>query len=117
MSKIICMVSPKGGSGKTLLTCSFASFLNSLGKKVLIVDVDPITNGLTLFYLKEMYSQLKIAVSEKRRPSGTFDMKKGLTPLEIVKLPDGVHMIPATFSFLKTESGDIALCHARLLQI
>ncbi|GGB18618.1 ParA family protein [Puia dinghuensis] len=111
------MVSPKGGSGKTLLTCTFASFLNSLGKKVLIVDVDPITNGLTLFYLKEVYSQCKIAASELRKPSGTFDMTTVLTPLEIVKLPDGVHMIPATFSFFKTESTDISTFHARLLQI
>lgn len=108
MSKIICMASAKGGSGKTILTATFAAFLVALNKKVLIVDVDASTNGLTLLYLKEVMFQNEHAISEGRKAIGTYEFESTLMYyLEITILPNGVHMIPATYSFMNTESIDI----------
>ena len=56
-AKIYCLASAKGGSGKTVLCASFAAFLAELGRKVLILDVDAATYGLTLLYLNEVNSR------------------------------------------------------------
>lgn len=50
MSKILALLSGKGGSGKTTLALSMASMLSSCGIKVLLVDCDLSTNGATYFY-------------------------------------------------------------------
>lgn len=54
ISKVICFASAKGGSGKTIISATLAKLLTGLGKKVLIVDMDAATNGLSLFYLEEL---------------------------------------------------------------
>lgn len=104
MSKIICMASAKGGSGKTILTATFGAFLSALGKKVLIVDVDASTNGLTLLYLKEIMLQNEHAISEGRTALGTYEYQDITEKLEIVNISTGVYLIPATYSFLNTEN-------------
>ena len=58
-SKVICFASAKGGSGKTIISAALAKFLAGLGKKVLIVDTDAATNGLSLFYLEELVNARK----------------------------------------------------------
>ncbi|MCM1364646.1 MAG: ParA family protein [Faecalibacterium sp.] len=50
MSKIISLISGKGGSGKTSLSLSMASMLSNCGVKVLLIDCDLTTNGATYFY-------------------------------------------------------------------
>lgn len=50
MSKILALLSGKGGSGKTTLALSMASMLSNCGIKVLLVDCDLSTNGATYFY-------------------------------------------------------------------
>lgn len=50
MSKIVTLLSGKGGSGKTTLALSMASLLSDCGIKVLLVDCDLSTNGATYFY-------------------------------------------------------------------
>lgn len=97
------MASPKGGSGKTVLTATFATFLHALGKKVLIIDTDASTNGLTLMYLKEVMLQSEHAIAENRKPSGTYEVNDAYFTPELVRLPNGVHLIPATYSFINTE--------------
>lgn len=95
------MASAKGGSGKTVLTATFGTFLVELGKKVLLIDTDAATNGLTLFYLKEVRLQGEYAISEGRKPTGIYELE--VTNKEIVPLKSGVHIIPATYSFFNTE--------------
>ncbi len=50
MSKILALLSGKGGSGKTTLALSMASMLSNCGIRVLLVDCDLSTNGATYFY-------------------------------------------------------------------
>jgi len=71
-AKIFCLASPKGGSGKTIITATLGAFLAGIGKKVLIIDADAATNGLTLFYLEEVTNQNKLATSENRIPAGVY---------------------------------------------
>jgi cellulose biosynthesis protein BcsQ len=98
--KVFTMASAKGGSGKTLLTASFATFLSALNKKVLIIDSDSTTNGLTLMYLKEVLIEKEITHSKSKTPSGLFDFKDGaLSRMTKVNLNNGVSLIPATFRF------------------
>ena len=96
------MASAKGGSGKTVLTATFATFLVHLGKRVLMVDTDAATNGLTLMYFKETRMKAEFSASQRQVPKGIYE---GLPNdvRDIVRTPLGVDLIPATFGFLNTE--------------
>ncbi len=48
-SDIITMASIKGGVGKSVLSILFSYVLKELGKKVLLIDLDP-QNSLTSYF-------------------------------------------------------------------
>ena len=100
------MASAKGGSGKTVLTATLGTFLVALGKKVLLLDADAATNGLTLLYLKEARFQSDYAYSKGHAPLGVYEALSRESRPEIVQLKSGVHFIPATYSFINTERVD-----------
>lgn len=104
VAKIICMASAKGGTGKTVLTATFGAFLVALGKKVLLIDTDAATNGLSLLYFKEVGVQNEDAIAKNRKPSGIYELVDSNDPAEIVILNSGVHLIPATYLFRNTEN-------------
>ena len=56
MSKIIALLSGKGGSGKTTLSLCMSNLLSSVNKKVLLIDCDMSTNGATYFYESRLES-------------------------------------------------------------
>ena len=54
MSKVLALLSGKGGSGKTTLALSIASLLSSCTVKTLLIDCDISTNGATYFYEEKL---------------------------------------------------------------
>ena len=73
--KILSVINPKGGAGKTITTVNLAYALKNKGKKVLLIDTDPrgaiasylnLKNDNTIFEaLKECYDSLGIIDIEK----------------------------------------------------
>lgn len=59
MSKVLALLSGKGGSGKTTLALSIASMLSECSVKVLLIDSDLSTNGATYFYEGKLENRLK----------------------------------------------------------
>ncbi len=103
-AKVVCMASAKGGSGKTVLTATFGAFLVAIGKRVLLIDTDAATNGLTLMYLKEARMQSELALSKQRRPRGIYEGISKEQDAELITLKSGVKVIPATYSFINVEN-------------
>jgi len=94
MNNIICFCSAKGGVGKTIISASFAELLSDLGKKILLIDLDAATNGLTLFYLDKLIKFKKS--NHDTKISGIFEVKENseITPFEISK---NFKMIPSAY--------------------
>ncbi|SCX03973.1 ParA family protein [Agrobacterium rosae] len=104
MAEIICMASSKGGSGKTTITAALGTFLARSGRKVLLIDCDEGTYGLTLMYLEEVNRHRKRSDSML---VGTFDVtaKVRLDALgeSSLLLEDNLYLLPARHVFRDTE--------------
>ncbi len=78
MPKIISIVNQKGGVGKTTTTLNIGAGLSKLGKKVLLIDLDPQSN-LTE-YLNHDYEQDKPNISDLMLDT-TLNIGAGLSKL------------------------------------
>ena len=105
-AKVVCFASAKGGTGKTVISASFSQFISALGKKVLLIDTDASTNGLTLFYLHEIIKLRKDMPYQKTKPVGLFeaDYEKLPTPFN---LNGQLDMIPATYVMEQTADCEV----------
>jgi len=88
-TKIINIVSGKGGTGKTLLTAVLAEMLGNDGYKVVVVDMDVFVRGLTsllYFHKKEIVlaNDNELTVSEIFMDKGDFDIS-GKSNLSIAR--------------------------------
>lgn len=111
MAKAICFASPKGGAGKTTIAASIATLIASFDKKVLLIDFDEATNGLSLLYLKEI--ERKIESSES--PIGL----DGMFPLfsdipDVVSISENLDLVPASYRFKINEQGQVEDYHKRI---
>src|SRR5712692_9395792 len=110
-ARIICFASAKGGSGKTVVCASIGTFLAGLGMKVLLIDMDAATNGLSLLYLEKLTGsrkQLSLEGGQLERglsavlPKGMFEMGRDKQPSPF-KIEEGLDLIPAAYVMRQTE--------------
>lgn len=93
--RIIAVTNQKGGTGKTTSTVNIGAGLHSLGKKVLLVDMDPQAN-LT-------YS-LGIQAHELERT--VYDLLQNESTLEEVIIDrNGLKVIPSSLELSRAETG------------
>src|SRR5476649_1922655 len=89
MAKTIAVCNQKGGTGKTTTTVNLASALSVLGKKILIVDMDPQGNassgvGVNKNELKEsLYDVLINRISAARGLNKTNFSNLDIIPCNI----------------------------------
>ncbi|GLV48145.1 chromosome partitioning protein Soj [Thermus sp. LT1-2-5] len=78
----IALVNQKGGVGKTTTAINLAAYLARMGKRVLLVDLDPqgnATSGLGV-----------------RAGRGVYHLLQGARLEELVQAVDGFHLLPST---------------------
>ena len=96
-ARTICIASAKGGSGKTSLTATFGAFLSELGLRVLLIDGDFATCGLTLLFLKEVRTKGASVHTTSRTPVGLCEAIAEPLACDEVELSEGLSLIPASY--------------------
>ena len=90
MSKVISISNHKGGVGKTTSAINIGAGLNKLGKKILLIDLDPQAN----------LSQSLGLIDQDRNIYGALRGDYKLEPIEIVK---DLYVIPSTLDLSGAE--------------
>lgn len=76
MRNIINVISGKGGTGKTLLTAVLAETLSTMGKRVLVIDMDIFVRGLTALLYFQKGEAIKIISNDEWSVSDFFKNSK-----------------------------------------
>jgi chromosome partitioning protein len=90
MSKVISISNHKGGVGKTTSAINIGAGLCKLGKKILLIDLDPQAN----------LSQSLGLIDQERTIYGALRGEYNLQPIEILK---GLDLIPSTLDLSGAE--------------
>jgi cellulose biosynthesis protein BcsQ len=96
-----CFVSAKGGSGKTVTSSALGTLLSTLGFRVLLVDTDAATNGMTLLYLEQLLGRRR-ENEVFAHAGGLFDVGESGAPTQI-EISEKLHFVPATYHMGDTE--------------
>ena len=103
----IALASAKGGTGKTISALSFAECLCHLGRRVLLIDADAATNGMTLFLSDSILER-----PDRERALGLFE-SAGSVP-DVFHLAERKSVIPAAYREHETVGTDINTVKASL---
>jgi len=90
MSKVISISNHKGGVGKTTSALNIGAGLNKLGKKVLLIDLDPQAN----------LSQSLGLIDQDKNIYGAIRGEYKLQPIQVLK---GLDVIPSTLDLSGAE--------------
>lgn len=121
LGKVIALVSPKGGTGKTTLALNYLELLARWGKKVLVIDADLSTRGMSYYVNRCSGGGLQSVVKDQNCLQGMFMAPAQNTPESYLPKPvaasDIYDLMPAeqksvryepTFAKTDLECGMIA---------
>lgn len=101
MGKIIAFANQKGGVGKTTTCVNVATYMALMGKRILILDIDPQGNATTA-----------VGINKSKELKTIYDLIDGASEYEEVIQPtivDNLYIIPSTV--------DLAGAEVELIQI
>ncbi|MGV3642112.1 MAG: ParA family protein [Adhaeribacter sp.] len=109
-AKIVSVINQKGGTGKTTTTINLGSALSKLGKKVLLVDLDPQANLSYSLGLEEPEATLADVFSGSKGLTQILTPREGMTVApgsnELVDIEISLVTQPKRESFLKSILAD-----------
>jgi chromosome partitioning protein len=104
VGKAIAIFNQKGGVGKTTTNINLAACLSIIGKKILILDIDPqgnTTSGMGISKKGLLRTSYEILVDQEMDPHETI-MKTGIPNLDII--PASVQLAGAEVELVQLES-------------
>jgi chromosome partitioning protein len=93
--RIISVSNHKGGVGKTTSVVNVGAALADMGRKVLLVDIDPQANLTVSFGFKEENNDVKVPT--------IYDAIRGHAALEPLKINNNLDLIPSTIDLSGAE--------------
>jgi len=95
-AEVIALISGKGGVGKTAIAGSMASLIGQLGHKVLLVDADIATHGMSYFFVDQVQKAVKLGLIVP------FEVSLSVESC-LVHIEDNFDFVPSKIEFQRGE--------------